>query len=311
MFLRSRKFISQDILKKIEQANSDKPVKLIELCRSLNTNYSKGHYITVVILIRAILDYLPPVFGHNKTSQVYSNLSGNRSFKDSLKALDEGLRAVGGDALHNSAHKTEALKVSKVTCDIYRDNLKNVLDVVADQLRAQDLRPETQIRRGACVKEKVPKTEVENFKNLIKDIGDWYVEHLDDEKVWINQKDSSYQVVERGDREDFSEPWTQVYPDREGSGKYSVDLLHNGNHIKRFTFVYCDGGRVRVVMPSFRKIEGKGRWFDKDLYGATYEGVDFVWERTSLEYDLMNMIGDFYVYKSVEGVAGMSGITLI
>ncbi|WP_162467351.1 hypothetical protein [Streptomyces cavernae] len=44
--------------------------KLLALCRELNDNYTAGNPYASAALIRAVLDHIPPVFGHRAFKQV-------------------------------------------------------------------------------------------------------------------------------------------------------------------------------------------------------------------------------------------------
>ncbi|WP_459752929.1 hypothetical protein [Streptomyces sennicomposti] len=66
-------YIDLDLLDDLDQAaqkTSWKVHKLIALCRELNDNYVAGNPYACAALIRAILDHIPPVFGHQDFKQV-------------------------------------------------------------------------------------------------------------------------------------------------------------------------------------------------------------------------------------------------
>ncbi|MFA6446124.1 MAG: hypothetical protein WCW14_02635 [Candidatus Paceibacterota bacterium] len=119
---------------------------------------------------------------------------------------------------------------------------------------------------------------------------DWYEELIDHKEVWICKKDNLYQIHKNRDSEDFSEPWTQVYPNALGSGKYSVDLTYNNNHLKRFDFIYCDGARIHVVMPEM-KTDIRNIWEGKDIKNGSYRNVGYFWKTNSLGVKLTRLIG--------------------
>lgn len=292
------------------EACSDKPpIKLIEHCKSINNSYKKQNYTTVAIVIRGVLDYIPTIFGFTNTAQVYSELKGKKTFKDALRQLDQASRTLADDGLHSPARKEETLKVSKKTVLNQQGNLAIVLDATAEQLRTNDLRDEGNKKLNAEreVKPKKNKSQLETFEDYIQN-KNWSEEYIDGNKVWICDEDNLYQIHERDDTDEFSEPWTQVYPDKHGSGKYSVDLVYSNTIIKRFTFVYCDGGRINVVLPEL--YTAPEHQMPNIEFDDPNDYRQFYWKKSSLKYKLMQLIGSFYIYNTPEGVARHSKIEI-
>ncbi len=67
--------------------------KLTRFTVELNENYSRGNYLSCALLIRAIINHVPPLFGHRAFSQVVAGSS--RSVKGILGPLEEGARDIG------------------------------------------------------------------------------------------------------------------------------------------------------------------------------------------------------------------------
>ena len=302
-------YIDATITEALSSCSDKPPIKLIEHCVSINNSYKKRNYTTVAILIRGVLDYIPTIFGFANTAQVYSQKNGKKTFKDALRLLDQAIRNLADDGLHSPARRDETLKVSKPTVDNLQGNLALVLSETAGQLRTSDLRDEgnAKLADKRAIKPKPQKSQLETFEDYLVS-KNWSEQYIDGNKVWICESDNLYQIHERDDHDEFSEPWTQVYPDKHGSGKKSVDLVYAGTIIKRFTFIYCDGGRISVVMPELY-VAPEHRvprvdWDDKTDYRQ------YFWEKNSLKYKLMSLIGSFYIYGSPEGVAKMSEIEI-
>lgn len=81
---RNEAFISQEriyFLLKINSKEFDLS-KLITICNELNANWMNGNYYTVGLLLRTIINHIPPVFGNSYTSfaHVIANY-GSQSFK--------------------------------------------------------------------------------------------------------------------------------------------------------------------------------------------------------------------------------------
>ena len=302
-------YVDTSLITALQSCSDKPPVKLIEHCTSLNNSYKKQNYTTVAILMRGVLDYIPTIFGFANTAQVYSELQGKKTFKDALRQLDQASRNLADDGLHSPARKEETLKVSKLTVDNLQGNLNIVLDTTAEQLRTNDLRDEgnDKLAKQQAIKPKRQKSQLETFEDYIVN-KNWTEREIDGDTVWICESDNLYQIHKRNDYDEFSEPWTQVYPDKNGSGKYSVDLVYAGTIIERFTFIYCDGGRISVVMPELyiapeHRVPNKD-WDDKTDYR------EFFWKKDSLKYKLMQLIGSFYIYNTPEGVAKHSNIQI-
>lgn len=83
--------------------------KLIKICAELNTNWINGNYFTVGLLIRTILNHVPPIFGQFSTfEQVFSQYGGS-SFKKSMKPLQESLRGIADGYNHQLIRKKETV----------------------------------------------------------------------------------------------------------------------------------------------------------------------------------------------------------
>jgi hypothetical protein len=303
------KYIDTSLILSLQGCNDKPPIKLIEHCNSINNSYGKRNYITVAILIRGVLDYLPTVFGYASTAQVYSNLSGKKTFKDALKLLDQASRNLADDGLHSPARKDETLKVSKFTVDNLQGNLAIVLGAIDQQLRTKDLRDEGNIKleEQRAVKPKKQKSQLETFEDYIVSKS-WTKQEIDGLTVWICEEDNLYQIYERSSYGEFSEPWTQVYPDKNGSGKYDVDLVYSGTIIKRFTFVYCDGGRINVAIPEL--YIAPEHQMPNIEFDDPNDYREYFWKKNSIEYKLMELIGSFYIYETPQGVARHSKIQI-
>lgn len=138
------------------------------------------------------------------------------------------------------------------------------------------------------------KITLEQFENFIEK-GNWNKEFINNEEIWIYQENNLFQIVKSDESKDFSESWTRKYPDKDGSGKYAVYLKYGETIVKEFIFVYMDGGRINVPLPEI-KIENEKRIF--------------FWKRNSIDFKIGKLIGSFYIYKNLEGIAKISGIEI-
>jgi len=83
---------------------------LIQLCEELNLSWSNGHYITIPMQVRTIMNFVPPIFGCKNFAEVTNNYSGGgTSFKKHMTFLQSSLKHVADGHLHMQASKKQAL----------------------------------------------------------------------------------------------------------------------------------------------------------------------------------------------------------
>lgn len=93
--------------------------RLAQMCAELNAAYENQAYISVTMLVRAIIDHVPPIFGKTKFAEV-ANHHGGRSFQASMKNLDVSIRKIGDAYLHEQIRSKETLP-SAVQVDVRRE----------------------------------------------------------------------------------------------------------------------------------------------------------------------------------------------
>jgi len=94
-------------LAEIKSENFDL-TRLIKLCKELNDNYSLGNYLSCGMILRSILDHVPPIFKMKSFEEVSSNY-GSKSFKDVVKPLQESTKKIADSYLHTQIRKKEVL----------------------------------------------------------------------------------------------------------------------------------------------------------------------------------------------------------
>lgn len=142
--------------------------------------------------------------------------------------------------------------------------------------------------------EPLNRNSLEYFVYLL-DNAEWYKEIIDHKEIWICREDCNFKIKNKFLNDDFSEDWTKVYPDKTAK-KYVIFLYINGEPIKELIFISCDGGRIFVNWPD---IEYKN---NKKL---------FYWNKNSVGFKTMKIIGEYYIYKNIEGIAKMSKIKIL
>lgn len=83
--------------------------KLVQLCEELNSCYATGCYMATAMLVRAILDHIPPIFGVTKFAEVASNYKGPKSFRESMKHLENSQRDIADHHLHVQIRNKESI----------------------------------------------------------------------------------------------------------------------------------------------------------------------------------------------------------
>jgi len=98
-----------DELRKIKSKKFDL-IKLVEMCEELNNISSVESSYSPTLLVRAIIDHIPPIFGYANFSQVANNYNGGTSsFKKSMMTLNNSLRNIADNNIHSQVRDKEVL----------------------------------------------------------------------------------------------------------------------------------------------------------------------------------------------------------
>jgi hypothetical protein len=84
--------------------------RLIELCRELNVAAAHRCHMSTAMLLRTILNHVPPVLGFSTFAEVASNYGGpktNKSFKGNMQRLEGSLRNIADMHLHSPIRPRE------------------------------------------------------------------------------------------------------------------------------------------------------------------------------------------------------------
>lgn len=85
-------------------------VRVAELCREINVAAANQCNFSIAMLLRAILDHIPPVLGLSTFAEVANNYGGpnnQRSFKKSMQNLQGSLRNIADMHLHSPIRRRE------------------------------------------------------------------------------------------------------------------------------------------------------------------------------------------------------------
>ncbi len=83
--------------------------KLVRLCEELNICFSNKAFFATAMLLRSVLDHIPPVFECKNFSELSNNFPGPKSFKSSMKNLQDSSRNISDATLHLHIRKKESL----------------------------------------------------------------------------------------------------------------------------------------------------------------------------------------------------------
>ena len=95
-------------LKSVSSTNFDLS-KLIQFCDELNASRISGNVYTIIMLCRAIIDHIPPIFSVTTFNEVANNYAGTRSFKKSMEHLNVSSRNIADQHLHTQVRNSESL----------------------------------------------------------------------------------------------------------------------------------------------------------------------------------------------------------
>lgn len=129
-------FLNKDLileLKSIENSRLDLS-KLIKICEELNDSYVRANYIACALLIRAVLNHVPPVFGKEHFSDVVGQ--SGRSIKAILKRLNEDARPIADLHTHILMRHKESLP-SKSQIEPYKAAFEVLIQEVIVQLSSE------------------------------------------------------------------------------------------------------------------------------------------------------------------------------
>ena len=83
--------------------------RVLSYCSEINSCYRQGNFHAVGMLLRSIMDHIPPIFNVQNFAGVYNNYSGSKSFKQMMEHLDKQLRKIADSYLHTHISKKEVL----------------------------------------------------------------------------------------------------------------------------------------------------------------------------------------------------------
>lgn len=106
-----KNYIHQDRIKELQAIASDKfdLCKLLKFCEELNDCHRANNLFAIILLTRALIDHIPPIFGFKTFNEVVNNYSGTKSFKENMERLNSSCRKIADQHLHTPIRKSESI----------------------------------------------------------------------------------------------------------------------------------------------------------------------------------------------------------
>jgi hypothetical protein len=105
---------------------------LARMCKEINSSYSHGNILAAVLLMRTVLNHIPPVFGCETFSQVAAN--AGKSLRESFNHLENGLRKVADFHAHRKIGAAEFYP-SGIQVEPFRPQMELLLQQVEIRLK--------------------------------------------------------------------------------------------------------------------------------------------------------------------------------
>jgi hypothetical protein len=107
----SRAYVDPDRINELKGISDDQFdfAKLIRICEEINICFAGECYLAIIMLIRSMLDHVPPIFKCRSFAEVANNYSGARSFKEAMQHLEVSSRKIADYYLHGQIRPSESL----------------------------------------------------------------------------------------------------------------------------------------------------------------------------------------------------------
>ena len=108
--MNSHLFVNNNRIKELDQIKNDTfdLLKVIQYCKELNLAFSNKMYLSTGMIVRSLIDHIPPIFQKTSFKEVANNC-GTKSFQDSMKNLENSSRKIADSFLHTHIRKKEVL----------------------------------------------------------------------------------------------------------------------------------------------------------------------------------------------------------
>jgi len=126
--------VARDRLEKLERIREDNEHVdfLIRMCSEINSCFLQGHLLATLLVMRALLNYVPPIFGCKSFSSVAAQ--SPVSLKEQFETLEEGLRKVADYQTHRTMKPGDCYP-SRAQVEPYKPAFELLIDEVIRTLR--------------------------------------------------------------------------------------------------------------------------------------------------------------------------------
>ncbi len=123
--------ISKEMIDKfrLKQHPKLKYSRLVVLLGEINSSWNNGNYNAVALLIRTVMNHIPPALGCKSFEAVANNYKCDRSVKSALDNLQKSAKNLFDIIAHEQIYKKEPRSISGVEVDC-RQSLKLLLDEI-------------------------------------------------------------------------------------------------------------------------------------------------------------------------------------
>lgn len=128
-YINENVFVDNDIINQlinIKNPNFDLS-KLAQFLKELNINYKLGNYLSSILILRAIINHVPPIFGFKTFSEVVAQAT--KSTKSILQKLEDDARPIADLHSHMTIRKKEVLP-TKQQIEPYKSSLEILLQEI-------------------------------------------------------------------------------------------------------------------------------------------------------------------------------------
>jgi hypothetical protein len=126
--------VASKLIEDLSKVKSDQfdVTKLTGYCKEINSSFYHGNVVGCLLLMRTVLNHVPPVFGHRNFGEVTAN--AGKSIKDNLEHLESGLRKLADLYAHQPIRKKEQYP-TKSQVEPFRPQFEVLLHEVLGRLQ--------------------------------------------------------------------------------------------------------------------------------------------------------------------------------
>lgn len=106
--------------------------KIVQYCEEINSSYCRGNLMSVMLLLRALLNHIPPIFGKHTFKEVVAH--SRKSVKEILQPLEEIARDIADHHTHSTIRHNEPLPTT-AQVDPFRPNVEFLIHEIAIELK--------------------------------------------------------------------------------------------------------------------------------------------------------------------------------